>query len=232
MHGNCRQRTGCAHNRFGRLGYAVILALLACALLSGRLVAQDTSEASAENNNEKRWAFSFSTSGYIVPHDRSYASPTFTTDHQWLHLEARYNYEDKETGSLWAGYNLSTGKELIFEATPMLGAVFGNTNGFAPGGNLSVSYKRLKLSSQIEYVIDTTGKSVGFLYSWNEFVYSPTNWFHAGIVSQRTRAYHTSLDVQRGISFGFSHKMVDFTTYIFNAGWTDPTVVLGLSFSF
>jgi len=25
---------------------------------------------------------------------------------------------------------------------------------------------------------------------------------------------------------------VDFTTYIFNAGWTDPTVVLALTFKF
>jgi hypothetical protein len=95
-----------------------------------------------------------------------------------------------------------------------------------------LSYKRLTLSSQIEYVIDTRDKSGSFLYSWNEFVYSPTDWFHAGIVSQRTRAYHTTLDVQRGISFGFSHKRADFTTYIFNAGWTNPTVVLGLAFSF
>jgi len=25
---------------------------------------------------------------------------------------------------------------------------------------------------------------------------------------------------------------MDFTTYVFNAGWTDPTVVLALSFKF
>lgn len=232
MDGNCWQRTGCAHHRPWRLSYALILMLAACALLTSELFAQATSEATPENNDEKAWSFSFSTLGYIVPHDRSYASPTFTADHRWLHLEARYNDEDKETASLWAGYNLSTGSKLVFEATPMLGAVFGNTNGVAPGGNLSLSYKRVRLFSQMEYVIDTIDKSGSFLYSWNELVYSPTEWFHAGLVSQRTRAYHTSLDVQRGMSLGFSHKMVDFTTYIFNAGWTDPTVVLGLTFSF
>jgi len=31
---------------------------------------------------------------------------------------------------------------------------------------------------------------------------------------------------------GFSIKRADFTTYIFNAGWTDPTVVLSLGFHF
>jgi len=31
---------------------------------------------------------------------------------------------------------------------------------------------------------------------------------------------------------GLSQEKVDFTTYIFNAGWTDPTVVLSLGFHF
>jgi hypothetical protein len=39
-------------------------------------------------------------------------------------------------------------------------------------------------------------------------VYSPTDWLHAGFVAQRTRAYHTSLDVQRGFSVGIAHKNI------------------------
>jgi len=42
----------------------------------------------------------------------------------------------------------------------------------------------------------------------------------------------TKLDVQRGVLVGFSYKRMDFTTYIFNAGWTDPTVVLSLGIKF
>ena len=37
---------------------------------------------------------------------------------------------------------------------------------------------------------------------------------------------------QRGLLVGVSHRRVDFTIYIFNAGWTDPTVVLALGFKF
>ena len=51
-------------------------------------------------------------------------------------------------------------------------------------------------------------------------------------MAQRTKAYHTSLDIQRGVLIGFSDKKATFTTYIFNAGWTDPTVVLSLGFNF
>ena len=189
----------------------------------------DTPETDNDNNE---WSFSFLMSGYLVPHDQSYGSPTLSADHAWLHLEARYNYEAHETGSLWAGYNLSVGKKLVFSATPMLGAVFGNMTGIAPGAELSLSYKRVELSSQVEYVFDTDNHGNNFLYSWNELVYSPTDWFHAGLVSQRTRAYQTPLDVQRGFSAGVAYKKVDFTTYIFNAGWTDPTVVLAIGFKF
>jgi len=104
--------------------------------------------------------------------------------------------------------------------------------GIAPGCELSLAYKRVELSSQMEYVFDTAESDQSFLYSWNELVYTPIDWFHAGLVAQRTRAYHTSLDVQRGFSVGFSHKKMDFTTYILNAGWTDPTIVLALGFKF
>jgi hypothetical protein len=56
--------------------------------------------------------------------------------------------------------------------------------------------------------------------------YSASSWLRAGLVAQRTKAYHTNLDTQRGFLIGLSHKEVQFTTYVFNAGWTDPTLVL------
>jgi len=53
-----------------------------------------------------------------------------------------------------------------------------------------------------------------------------------GLVAARTKAFHTSLDVQRGVLVGVSHKKWEFTTYIFNAGFTDPTVVLEAGINF
>lgn len=79
------------------------------------------------------WAFVLTTSGYIVPGGQSLVSPDFTADRGWLHLEARYNYEALETGSLWVGYDFSAGKKLVLDVTPMVGGVFGNLNGVAPG---------------------------------------------------------------------------------------------------
>lgn len=204
-------------------------------LLASSTMRWSAQEAAATGNvasPQNKWNLSLNISGYLVPNDRSYANPTFSADRERLHLEARYNYEDQETGSLWVGYNLSVGEKLVLEATPMLGAVLGNTTGVAPGVELSLSYRKIALTSNGEYVFDIRKRGDSFLYSWNELVYSPTGWLHAGLVAQRTRAYHTSLDVQRGFSVGVVHNKMDFTVYTLNAGWTNPTVVLNLGIDF
>ena len=202
---------------------------------SGPTLAEETTtnEAPASSNATLNpWAFSFSTSGYIVPDDQSYVSPDFTADRGWLHLEARYNDEALETGSLWAGYNFTTGKKLVLDATPMVGGVFGNLNGVAPGYLITLTYKRVQLYSQGEYVFDTQSRGNSFFYCWNQITYPLLNWLEVGLVTQRTRVYHTSLDVQRGVLVGFSYKKVHLTTNVFNFGWTTPTEVLSLGIHF
>jgi hypothetical protein len=201
---------------------------------SSRLPAQtEASQAPASTTAPaKSWDFNANISGYLVPYGQSYASPTLTGDHGTLHLEARYNYEAQRTGSLWAGYNLSAGKKLVLAATPMIGGVFGNVNGVAPGLEFTVTWKRVQLYSANEYIFDTGTKADNFFYTWTQLTYSPLEWLTVGYVVQRTRAYQTPLDIQRGLLVGFTHKNVDFTTQIFNLGQADPTVVLSLGYSF
>src|SRR5262245_19504180 len=97
--------------------------------------------AQTPDEEDEGWMFSASAYTYFVPHDDDYIQPTFTVDHDWLHLEARYNYEDLDTASLWGGYNLSGGEEIAWEITPMLGVVFGDTDGLAPGYKGSLGWK-------------------------------------------------------------------------------------------
>ncbi len=177
------------------------------------------------------WAFSLTIDGYIIPDGTSYASPVFTADRKW-HLEARYNYENLRTGSAWVGYDLTAGKKLVLSVTPMIGGVFGRTNGIAPGCEASLTYKKVELSVSNEYVFDTGSKSGNFYYSWPQLTYTPVQWFRLGLVAEHTKAFETKLAVQRGFFVGVSHKKWEFTTYIFNAGWTDPTVVLEVGLKF
>jgi hypothetical protein len=195
-------------------------------------VATNTTPAVAKESDEKAWSFSVSAYTYIVPDSRDYVQPTVTADRDWLHLEARYNYEGLDTGSAWIGYNFSGGEKLAWELTPMLGGVFGNITGIAPGYKGSLSWWRLELYSEGEYVFDTGNSSDSFFYNWSEFTLAPVDWFRFGLVTQRTRLYKTDRDIQRGVLLGFSHKHVDLTGYVFNPDEDKPTFVIAVGLTF
>lgn len=194
--------------------------------------ATSTTPAVSEEGDEKVWSFSASASTYIVPNDQEYVQPTFTADRGWLHLEARYNYENLETGSAWVGYNFGGGKKLEWELTPMLGGVFGNTTGIAPGYKLSLAYWKFEFFSEGEWVFDAGKSEERFFYNWSELSVSPVDWFRFGLVGQRTRAYQSDVDIQRGLLVGFSHKEMNFTTYVFNLDQDRPTWVFSVGVSF
>lgn len=183
-------------------------------------------------NEARKWSFSAAAMGYLVPDGRDYVQPTITADRGWLHLEARYNYENLETGSAWLGYNFSGGNKLAWEFTPMLGGVFGHTTGIAPGYKGSLSWWKLGLYSEGEYVLDTGDSSGNFLYNWSELTLAPVEWLRFGLVTQRTRAYQTDRDVQRGLLVGFSYKKLSFTAYVFNPDESRPTLVLAAGMQF
>ena len=212
------------------------LTVFALALLfAGQMFCQvplSTSPSNPLDTVKNPWTFNLTTDGYIIPNGTDYASPVFSADRSWLHLEGRYNYENLRTGSLWLGYNFAAGKKLSLNVTPMIGGVFGRTTGIAPGCEASLSYEKVQLSVSNEYVFDTTDKSGSFYYTWPQLTYSATKWLRVGLMAERTRVFQTRLDVQRGFLVGISRTKWESTIYIFNAGFTDPTVVLELGLNF
>lgn len=188
--------------------------------------------ARAQEPDEKAWSFSASAYEYFIPDSPDYAQPAFTADRGWLHLEARYNYEGLETGSVWFGYNYSVGETVTFDFTPMIGGVFGDTDGIAPGYRASLGWKTLELYSESEYVFDTNDSSESFLYTWSELSWAPRDWFRIGLVVQRTRVYETDRDVQRGLLVGFSYKSANLSAYLFNPDDDNPTGVVALTLGF
>jgi hypothetical protein len=218
-------------NAPARIAATALLALTAAAAAAQESTAP-TAPAAAEE--EPGWEFNASLYGYFPPDDRHYAQPTVIADHGALHLEGRYNYEAFRSGSAWVGWNFGFGEEEKFrlDATLMVGGVFGDTRGVAPGLELTATYGRFELSSESEYVFDSAGRGDSFFYNWAQLGYSPFDWLTVGLASQRTRAYQTSLDVQRGVFVGFTYKDWTLTTFVFNPGWESPTVVSSLSVSF
>ena len=117
-----------------RLTIALFLLAAARSVLGQSQVDTASTQPVAEPQPQvQAWSFSISAYTYFVPNSHEYVQPTFTADHDWLHLEARYNYEDQNTASAWVGYNFAGGEKLAWEITPMIGGVFGDTSGVAPG---------------------------------------------------------------------------------------------------
>lgn len=211
----------------------ILPALISCACqLTGQATETNSVPPVTETKPEKDWSFSASVYTYVVPDADDYAQPTITYDRNWLHLEARCNYENLETASVWAGYNFSGGEKFSWEFTPMLGGVFGDTTGIAPGYKGSLSWWKLELYSEGEYVFDTDNSSDSFFYNWSELTLAPTDWFRIGMVTQRTRVYETDRDIQRGVLVGFTYKNFALTTCVFNPDESEPTIVVALSYSF
>ena len=189
------------------------------------------SPPTAPKEDPKRWDFSASVSTYVVPDSREYVQPTFTADRDWLHLEARYNYEALETGSAWIGYNFSVGDTLTFAVTPMLGGVFGETFGIAPGYLASLGWWKLELSTEGEFMFDVGSSEDGFFYAWSELTLAPTDWLRLGLAVQRTKLYQTDFDVQRGFVVGFNYRWADLAAYVFNPD-DEPTFVVAVEVRF
>ena len=210
-----------------------IRATILMLLLGSAAMAQATTTTAAAEEEDEGWSFSASLYTFVVPDDRDYVSPIVTADRGWLHLEARYNYEDLDTASFFVGYNFSFGKELTLEITPKIGVVGGQSDGVAPGYHFTLAYKRLELYSEGEYLFNTEESSDSFFYAWTELSYSLTDWLRLGLAAQRTRAYESDLDIQPGFFVGVSYKQFDFTTYVFNLGFDDdPTLVFSIGASF
>ena len=217
---------------------AAAAGLLAVAALIGEpteAAAQDpspTEQAAAASSPGPSWSGSASVAGYFVPDDSNYLQPTVSVDRGWLHLEARYNYEAQQTASFWAGVNFEAGERVTLALTPMFGIVTGDTDGVAPGLLVTLATWKLELYSEAEWVVDTAETSDSFFYNWSELTLQPVEWFRFGLVTQRTRAYQSDRDIQRGLLGGVMWRNASFTGHVFEPFSDQPTVVVSIGVQF
>jgi hypothetical protein len=191
--------------------------------------------AQATDVAARKWEFSASAYTYFVPDtedSNDYVQPTLTADRGWLHLEARYNYEAIGSGSAWFGVNLGGGENVTWTLTPMIGGVFGDTDGVAPGYKGSLGWRKLELYSEGEWVFDAEDMASSFFYNWSELTYAPVESFWFGVVTQRTRAYQSDREIQRGLLVGFSWKRLEVVGHVFNPDDSKPIVVLSARLTF
>jgi hypothetical protein len=180
----------------------------------------------------QEWEFDASAALYLLPDEEDFVQPTLRADRGLLHLEARYNYEDRHSTSVFAGWNLGVGQEAQLALTPMIGGLAGDTDGIVPGLEADFTYRAFEAYAEAEYVFDLEDRGASFLYVWSELGFRPREWFSAGLVAQRTRVYESDRDLQRGLFLKGSFRRLEGAVYAFNPGGDEHFTVLSLGLSF
>jgi len=213
-------------------GLAILVTLLGTPIAAAD-EASASQPADHPESQETSWSVRAALNTYFFADQSDYVQPTVAVDYGALHLEGRYNYEAQRTGSLWVGWNLGWGESLKLALTPMLGGVFGNLNGIAPGLEWDLSWGPFEFYSEIEFVFDLVNWSGSDYYTWSELSGSPFEWLRAGLALQRTHAVAVSRTVQWGPLVGFKVWKFSASAYWFNPGHTDTqywVLAVGASF--
>lgn len=168
---------------------------------------------------------------YFSGDKQQHTSPTivsYRAAHNWYN-EARFNYEDFNTASLYTGRSFSHNGNISYEAIPLAGAVFGRFNGGSLGLNINISSKKIFLSSQAQYTFSVQNKNLNYFYNWSELTLETTDWLYAGIVSQQTIISNNLPGIENGVVIGFSLKKFTFPVYIFTPQKEKAFIMFGLN---
>jgi hypothetical protein len=155
---------------------------------------------------------------------------SFETGNNW-YAEARYNYEDKNTFSLYGGRKFSGEyKRLMYSLTPIVGVVTGDFQGGSAGVNTTVELKKLFFSSQSQYTFSTHNPMDDFFFSWSEAGYEIASWFYLGLSVQHTQMLHANTALfEHGAVIGFEFGRWSIPIYSFNTFDNSRYFVLGIN---
>jgi hypothetical protein len=187
--------------------------------------------ASSAYDPEKAWTVSASVAAYILPDAPDYLQPVVSFDQRRLHLEGRYNYEDLDTGSFFLGWNFNAGNNPGLRFTPIMGAVFGQTSGVAPGLLVDLSLGPVYFHSESEYLFDFQNSAADFFYSWSELG-AHLLGLRLGISVQRTKVVNMPRVVATGPFLGISFWKLDATAYLFDPFDSTRYLVASLGITF
>ena len=178
------------------------------------------------------WSRSVVGTFYLYPNDDNFLQPTVLADRGRLHLEARYNYEDRHSVSAFGGANFEFGDEVAVTVTPMIGAVVGRTDGIVPAAELRLAWRKFEAYAEAEYVLGVGADASDYFYMWTEASLQAADWLRGGFVSQRTRVYLSEREVEPGILAGTRFGMVDATAYVFRLGSDESFTLLSIGVEF
>lgn len=145
-----------------------------------------------------------------------------------FYAEARYNYEELNTGSVYAGRSFEKGRNIKYTVTPMAGIVFGQYNGVSAAANSTADYGRFNFSCQLQYTIHAKDRTENFYYNWSELSYSFWGKLYGGISLQQTLLYKNKPETTAGLLVGYSSGKVTIPVYLFSPATANRHLMTGI----
>jgi len=168
---------------------------------------------------------------YIMGHETSYVSPViqYQNSRHW-YAEARYNYEDMHTFSLYAGRTFSGDHTISYTITPMLGGMVGKLQGGSLGLTASLNYKKIYCSTQSQYILSARDHTDNFFFSWSEAGYHLLKCLDAGLSLQHTIYSEGNALSQPGVFACYSFRRWSFPVYCFLPAHEPCFFVAGITY--
>jgi hypothetical protein len=145
--------------------------------------------------------------------------------------ELRYNYEDVQTLSVYAGKTINASKTVECSITPMLGFSTGRFTGVSLAANSEITWKQFYISSQSQYSIGIKKESESFLFNWSELAYNITPRFYTGLSMQYTRQSRQT-DIEPGLLAGITFNTVSIPIYVFSPFRQNQYFILGINYEY
>lgn len=151
--------------------------------------------------------------------------------HRRVRGEARYGYEDEDTGAVFGGWELARDGRASLWIAPMLGVVFGRTNGVAPAVELELESGRFDLYVESEYLF-AAEDDASFLFTWSTATWRLTDRVSAGLVAQRLRPFHQAPGVDRGAVAMLAMGRGSVALYVYNPFGKGAFAQAGVGYEF
>ncbi len=188
--------------------------------------------AQQTDSTAKNWTGTVAAYEYLIQQEAIHPTIIGCADFKSLHLESRFNYEDINTVSAFAGWMWKKDGKLSLSATPMIGMAVGKSNGILPGLECSVSFSKINFYSENEYMLSFKGKTDYFFYSWTQLSTTIFKNFQSGVLAQSLRWFKTKFDVQRGVYAEYALHNFTFDIYYFNAFTSSHFTEASITYAF
>jgi hypothetical protein len=152
------------------------------------------------------------------------------TSRNW-YVEARYNYEELQSGSIYVGKKFSKDFGSFYTSvTPVIGGIAGKFMGGSTGMNLQMEFGNFFFFSQSQFTFTPKSRGNNFIFSWSELAIEPVSWVFFGASVQYTNDLRSGKKmVEEGVVVGFNFRKWTFPFYGFNLGDEHPYFILGVN---